>query len=132
MPPAHLSVANMTASSATIEWEQPDDNGGAPITHYILEKRNTGQTEWETLTTLPSSSTECELENMASAKDYYIRVRAQNKYGVSEPKDIAEPIRVKGVQKGILLTTYICKHSHKQSSIKNKACRYIEIEKQQD
>lgn len=100
MPPASLRVSHLSANSASIEWSKPLDNGGSPITNYTLEKRMAGQRNWEKLTMLPPDATECELQNMTSTKDYFIRIRADNKFGSSQPKELLEPIRVKGIQKG--------------------------------
>ncbi len=107
MPPAGLRVTHVTLSTASIEWERPLDDGGCPITHYILEKRESGWKNWETLTTLPPSVTECELENMSAAKDYFVRIRAVNKSGTGKPIEINTPIRVKGMTKGMCKKEYM-------------------------
>ena len=99
-PPATLNVTHLTANSATIEWEPPVSDGGSPVVNYILEKREAGRAAWDMLTTLPPSVRECELENMAAGKDYYVRVRARNKYGSSDVRELSQPINVRGVQKG--------------------------------
>ncbi len=101
LAPAMFRVSQMNGTSATIEWSPPTDNGGSNVLHYILEKRDAGKKIWTTLTTLPPSVTECELENMDSGKDYFMRIKAVNKYGVSEAKEIEEPIVIKGVFKGM-------------------------------
>ena len=51
------------------------------------------------LTTLPPVVTEVELENMSAGKDYYLRLAAENKYGLGQYVELAEPIRVKGSKK---------------------------------
>ena len=96
MAPAAIKVSYQTSTSICIEWEKPYDNGGSPILHYLLEKREGGQRQWHTLTTLPPAATECELENMVMGKDYNIRIRAVNKYGPSESLELARPVRVTG------------------------------------
>ena len=76
------------------------DTGGSPIMHYILEKREAGCKVWATLTTLPPSVTECELENMAAGKEYFVRIKSVNKYGVSEARELVRPVSVTGAEKG--------------------------------
>ena len=51
------------------------------------------------MTSLPASVLECELENMTAEKDYYVRIRAENKHDVSAPAELAKPIRVRGIEK---------------------------------
>ena len=100
LPPAMFRVSVQTDNTASIEWAKPFDDGGSPILHYILEKKGSTSANWETLTKLPPCVNECELENMAAGREYQVRLRAANKYGISEPKDLLEPITVKGVAKG--------------------------------
>lgn len=100
LAPTHLHVTQLGVTSATIEWEKPYDCGGSPLTRYILEKRQSGEAEWECLTSLPPNINECELENMISEKGYFLRIRAENKFGVSQPHELQEPIRVRCLQKG--------------------------------
>ncbi len=100
MAPASLRVTHITSNAASIEWESPLDDGGAKITNYILEKRESGWRSWEILTTLPPSVRECELENMSPAKDYFVRIRAVNRLGQGPATEINTPIRVKGITKG--------------------------------
>jgi len=100
LPPSALFVTYIGASSAVIEWEKPYSNGGSPITHYILEKRESGMVDWQLLTNLPPDMMDCELDNMSCDKVYYVRVRAANRHGASDPCDLNEPIRVKGEMKG--------------------------------
>ena len=75
-------------------------HSGQSILHYILEKRDSGQSSWETLTTLPPSVLECELDNLAPGKEYYIRIRAENQNGVSDAVETKEPIRAQTLHKG--------------------------------
>ena len=103
MAPGTLRVSNLSTTSACIEWTKPLDDGGSPITSYRLEKRTAGQRTWQKLVLLPPDALDCELENMNAAKDYYVRIKAENKYGCGPAKELLEPIRVKGIQKGIMM-----------------------------
>ena len=107
MAPASLRVNHLSTNSACIEWTAPQDDGGSPVRAYILEKRLAGQRTWERLTLLPPDIRECELENMDSTRDYFVRIRAENKHGPGQPREISGAIRVKGVQKGKQLTTTV-------------------------
>ena len=60
------------------------DDGGAPITNYILEKLDCESGEWS-----PCGKTngelECPVEGLQTGKKYKFRVRAKNSEGESEP-----------------------------------------------
>lgn len=100
MPPASACVTYLGSDSVVIEWTRPFSSGDAPLLHYVLEKRDAGKSSWERLTNLPPDVTECELDNMTTDKVYYMRVRAANQFGLSEPRDLEQPIRIKGDKRG--------------------------------
>lgn len=39
----------MTKSSCKIVWTPPNDDGGLPITHYVVERREAGRKLWTKL-----------------------------------------------------------------------------------
>ena len=40
MPPdGPLNVRDVTKESAVVSWKEPEDDGGSPITHYVVEKQ---------------------------------------------------------------------------------------------
>lgn len=100
LPPAKLFVTYYGTTSIIIEWTKPYSDGGSPLTHYALEKRDAGKSVWELLTNLPPDITECELDNMSGDKAYYIRVQAANQFGLSEPRALEQPIRIKADKRG--------------------------------
>jgi len=114
LPPSSLCVTYLGADSVIIEWTRPYSDGDSPILHYVLEKRDAGKSTWEHLTNLPPDVTECELDNMASEKVYYMRVRAANQFGLSEPRDLEQPVKIKGDKRGdthmhaSLLSVLVC------------------------
>ena len=38
-PGGPLNVNDVTKESATLKWKVPEDDGGSPITHYMVEKQ---------------------------------------------------------------------------------------------
>ena len=100
MPPSSLCVTYLGSDCVVMEWTRPFSDGDAPLLHYVLEKRDSGRPVWEHLTDLPPDVTECQLDNMAADKVYYMRVRAANQFGLSDPRDLEQPIRIKGDKRG--------------------------------
>jgi len=45
-PPSDVSVSDVSASRAKVTWIPPKDDGGAAVTKYIVEKRETSRLAW--------------------------------------------------------------------------------------
>lgn len=39
-PPRNLEVSDIFKTSCKIKWEVPEDDGGSPIIHYIVERQD--------------------------------------------------------------------------------------------
>ena len=100
LPPSSLCVTYLGTESVVIAWTKPYSDGDAPVLHYVLEKRDSGKSTWDHLTNLPPDVTECELDNMATDKVYYMRVRAANRFGLSDPRDLDQPVTIKADKRG--------------------------------
>ena len=42
-PKGPLKVSDVTAKNCKLSWKEPEDDGGAPITAYAVEKMDTSQ-----------------------------------------------------------------------------------------
>lgn len=67
-------------------WNPPRDDGGSPITNYIVESRLTDKEEWIKLSATVKHTTfkACKLTGM---KEYIFRISAENQFGVGEPAE---------------------------------------------
>ncbi|XP_023933258.1 titin isoform X1 [Lingula anatina] len=92
-PPRELTVADVTSSSVTLTWEEPEDNGGSDITGYIIEKRDAKRQSWQKVDVVKKR--ELEVTNLIEGSQLYFRVMAQNDQGVSEPVTLKEPVLIK-------------------------------------
>ena len=45
-PKGPLKVSDVTADSCKLKWEPPEDDGGEPIDHYVIEKMDTATGRW--------------------------------------------------------------------------------------
>uniref|UniRef100_A0A3Q3K560 Titin n=1 Tax=Monopterus albus TaxID=43700 RepID=A0A3Q3K560_MONAL len=86
----NLKVAYVTKNSCMVSWENPEDNGGTEITHYIIECRQPSQRGW----TLVSSDCTKRLIKapLTEGCEYFFRVSAQNKIGAGPPTETKTPI----------------------------------------
>uniref|UniRef100_A0A8C3MKA1 Uncharacterized protein n=1 Tax=Geospiza parvula TaxID=87175 RepID=A0A8C3MKA1_GEOPR len=84
-PPAGpLEINGLTAEKCHLSWGPPQENGGADIDHYIVEKRETSRIAW-TLCEGELKTTSCKVTKLLKGNEYIFRVMGVNKYGVGEP-----------------------------------------------
>jgi len=46
-PRGPLEVSGMTKTSFTIKWEPPENDGGTPITDYVIEMKEISKKSWQ-------------------------------------------------------------------------------------
>lgn len=83
IPVGPIRLDEVKAQSIIISWDEPKDNGGGEITCYIVEKRETSQANWKMVCSSVVRTT-FKIPNLVKGSEYQFRVRAENKYGVSE------------------------------------------------
>lgn len=74
-----------------MSWSPPDNDGGSPVTHYILEKREADRKSWGRVIQ-DLKKTSFKVMGLAPGTEYYFRVIAVNHYGAGVPKDIPKSI----------------------------------------
>lgn len=92
-PGGPIEFKTVTAEKITLLWRPPADDGGAKITHYIVEKRETSRVVWSMVA---ENLEECIITTTKIIKgnEYIFRVRAVNKYGIGEPLE-SDPVVAK-------------------------------------
>jgi titin len=84
-PEGPLNITEITETSVTISWKKSRDDGGLPITLYVIERRDARFTSWLRVDAIkPSISSYC-IQNLVEGNEYLFRVYAENKEGSSEP-----------------------------------------------
>lgn len=69
----------------TLSWKASDDDGGSPITGYIVEKKASASRFWSKVEKVsPNTLTLC-VTGLEEKTEYLFRVIAENKAGESEP-----------------------------------------------
>lgn len=69
------------------------DDGGAKVTHYIVEKRETSRVVWSIISEAMEART-VTAQKLARGNEYVFRVRGVNKFGVGDPLE-SEPVIAK-------------------------------------
>lgn len=80
--------------AVTLTWNPPEDDGGSPITHYLLEKRDVMRAHWSHAEKTSSTTCKSKVKNLTEGTEFYFRVMAVNKIGAGIPLE-SRPILVK-------------------------------------
>lgn len=93
--PESPQVSDIFKDCCTITWQAPASDGGAAITGYWLERRQTSSSRWmkvnkEAVTDLTVTDTQL-IEN----NEYEYRVMAENKAGVGPASNASQPFTAK-------------------------------------
>lgn len=99
-PPTRLKVGLVTKNSVALTWRPPKNDGGAPVTHYIIERlvwdrSGEGKETWKQCNKRDVEETKFIVEDLKEGGEYEFRVRAVNEAGNSKPSSTAGPVAVK-------------------------------------
>uniref|UniRef100_A0A3B3IF30 Titin n=1 Tax=Oryzias latipes TaxID=8090 RepID=A0A3B3IF30_ORYLA len=83
-PIGPVNILEVTPDSMTIEWRPPKEDGGSPITNYIVDKRESNKETWGGVSS-GSLGTELKITRLQRGAEYVVRIRAENKMGVGAP-----------------------------------------------
>lgn len=92
-PQGPLNVSDITKHGCKLKWKKPEDDGGAPIDHYEIEKLDPLTGQW--IPCGKSTEPEANVTGLQEGKPYKFRVRAVNKEGESEPLETETSIIAK-------------------------------------
>lgn len=88
----NLVLKDVTRGKVILCWEPPLLDGGAEITNYIVEKRDSSKRIYAAVTNKCMETT-YEIDELSEKISYFFRVSAENENGVGEPCETAEPIK---------------------------------------
>lgn len=98
-----MAVQEVTNESISLSWQPPLEDGGSPLTGYVVDKYDEQYGGWTRATKLPADTTECTVGNLVKGHNYNFRVYAENKIGVSQPIELKEAVRAKSAIGNILM-----------------------------
>lgn len=73
-----------------LKWDKPENDGGSPITGYIIEKRDKYNPNWEKCAEVEGDSPKGRVDGLIEGTPYEFRIRAVNKAGPGEPSDASK------------------------------------------
>ena len=92
--PSILEVHDVLSSRCTVIYLPPDNDGGAAVTGYLLERRSPGL-EWIRFNDTPVTGLKYVVDNLAPLTEYQFRVAAVNMFGISSFSEASGMITTK-------------------------------------
>lgn len=88
-PPQNVKIVETSEDTVTLSWEAPVDDGGRPITSYVLEKRDVNRRTWAPAG--ESKEPKFTVTDLIEGQAYMFQVKAVNEVGASEPAETEQP-----------------------------------------
>lgn len=89
--PGNPEISDYDKDFVELKWARPEQDGGSPITGYIIEKKDKFNPNWEKCAEIPGDVTTGKVPDLIEGVQYEFRVRAVNKAGPGEPSDATKP-----------------------------------------
>uniref|UniRef100_A0AAR2K6T1 Myosin-binding protein C, fast-type n=1 Tax=Pygocentrus nattereri TaxID=42514 RepID=A0AAR2K6T1_PYGNA len=89
--PENVRCTGVGEDTASMLWDPPKFDGGAPIKGYLMERKKKGSSRWTKLNFDIYESTVYEAKKMIEGVFYEMRVFAVNGIGVSQPSATSKP-----------------------------------------
>jgi predicted phage tail protein len=95
-PSGPLKIVSMEDNAVTVSWDGSKDDGGSPITNYVIEIRDVLKAAWKPVATVNSFTHQYKISDLAENDEYFIRVRAQNEANLtSQPLETDSAVLMK-------------------------------------
>uniref|UniRef100_A0A8C0EMA6 Titin n=1 Tax=Bubo bubo TaxID=30461 RepID=A0A8C0EMA6_BUBBB len=82
-PVGPVKFDEISAESITLSWNPPAYTGGCQITNYVVHKRDTTTTVWETVSATVARTT-LKVTKLKTGSEYQFRIFAENRYGQNQ------------------------------------------------
>ena len=91
-----MAASEIFSTSCVLSWAAPEDDGGSPVTHYVIERKHLESREnWTEVGEVKVEQNTFKVEDLQEKNKYRLRVRALNKVGLSEPGEVADTVTAK-------------------------------------
>lgn len=94
--PDKPTVSSVTRNSMTVNWEEPEYDGGSPVTGYWLEMKDTTSKRWKRVNRDPIKAmtlgVSYKVTGLIEGSDYQFRVYAINAAGVGPASLPSDPV----------------------------------------
>uniref|UniRef100_A0A4W5RHX8 Immunoglobulin like and fibronectin type III domain containing 1, tandem duplicate 4 n=1 Tax=Hucho hucho TaxID=62062 RepID=A0A4W5RHX8_9TELE len=83
-PEGPVEILETTSTVIELQWGAPKDDGGSPVTNYIIERQQLGQTVWKKMGDVAADKTTYRDRNVVHGKLYIYKIFAVNPEGTSD------------------------------------------------
>ena len=73
-PRGPMKINDIVADGCLAEWSAPEDDGGTPITQYIIEKAEGASVNWTVCGQTKGDVTKCRVSGLKMGKDHRLQV----------------------------------------------------------
>lgn len=94
-PEGPLEVTDVHKEGCKLKWKKPKDDGGLPLTGYVIEKMDMATGRWVPAGHVDPSKEEQEIKGLEPNHRYQFRIKAVNEEGESEPLETESSIIAK-------------------------------------
>ncbi|XP_061688319.1 immunoglobulin-like and fibronectin type III domain-containing protein 1 [Syngnathoides biaculeatus] len=91
-PEGPVETVETTSTLIEIKWKPPKDDGGSPITNYIIERQQEGHNLWTKLGHVSGDKTTLRDRYVTHGKKYSYRIYAENSEGLGDSLETADRI----------------------------------------
>ena len=88
-----MVVDDIFADHVRLSWQPPEYDGGSRLTSYIIEKSEARRPMWLRVAKVSPDELTADVENLVENVDYFFRVIAENKMGVSAPLETTQTFK---------------------------------------
>lgn len=85
--PSRPEVTDSNTNFIRLQWSKPENNGGNPVTGYIIESKEKNSSEWTQCNSFPIKMCEYTATNVLEGLTYEFRVLAVNEAGPGTPSE---------------------------------------------
>ena len=89
----NVEADDVTKSSCNLTWEEPEYDGGSPVTGYYVEKLSGAR--WLKVNKKPIKARDIAIDDLIDGSDYEFRVLAENDAGISKPSETTGRFKAK-------------------------------------
>ena len=94
--PQSLSVSDVTSDSAKLSWKPPSDDGGAPVTKYVIKRRPAGgDAQFEVVCDVEAAQSQCVVPGLQEVTSYEFALEAYNSEGAGKLLVVESPVKTK-------------------------------------
>uniref|UniRef100_A0AAR2K1H9 Titin n=1 Tax=Pygocentrus nattereri TaxID=42514 RepID=A0AAR2K1H9_PYGNA len=96
-PPSNLKLKDWSKSYADLVWTKPSRDGGSPVLGYVVECQKSGSAKWDRINKDLIKPCAFRVPGLIEGTEYRFRIRASNKAGDGEPRELAEAVLAKDI-----------------------------------